>query len=140
MYIITSGSPGALHFMLQAHVLQLVDPSLRPYDTQILLVSSRLIWSFTKSLVNLFWDCIVLKSKAGSVPTYFSHLSFRGFVDVCSWFTCVLWSCCLKDQVLYITFGSTYVRLYHCVLGELFIFAIFICIVRTGYMLVLSGH
>ena len=106
-------------------------------------MSSRLIWSFTESLVNLFLDCIVLKSKAGCVTTYFSCLSFRGFVDICSWFICVLRSCCLNGQVLYITFGSTYVGLYHCVLGELVTIVIVICIVRKGYNLFslwLLGH
>ena len=98
-----------------------------------------MIQRFIETLVNSFWYCIVVKGMVGSVPTYSSLLSFRGFVDVCTWFSCVLRSCGLHGQVLYITFGHTYVVLYHCVLGELVTIIIVICIVRTGCRLVLSG-
>ena len=102
-------------------------------------VRSKLIRSFIESLVNLFWYCIVVYGKTGSVPTYSSLLSFRGFVDICIWFSCVLRSCGLNGQVLYITFGPTYVVLYRFILGELVTIVIVICIVRKGCRLVLSG-
>ena len=44
-----------------------------------------------------------------------------------------------QRQVLYITFGPTYVVLYRCILGELATIVIVICTVRTGCRLVLSG-
>ena len=132
-------SQGMLHFMLQAQVLQLVDLLSRStwHSSTFgdLQVDSKLYWV----LGNSFRYCIVDKGKARSVPTYSSLLFFRVFVDVCTWFSCVLRSCGLNDQVLYINFGPTYVVLYRYILGELVTIVIFICTVRTGCRWVLSG-
>ena len=54
-------------------------------------------------------------------------------------FSCAFRSRGLNGQVLYITFGPTYVVLYRCILGELATIVIVICTVRTGCRLVLSG-
>ena len=98
-----------------------------------------MIRSFIECLVNSFWYCIIVKGKAGSFPTYSSLVYFRGLVDVCTWFNCVLRSCGLNDQVLYVNFGPTYVVLYRCILSELVKIVIVICKVRAGCRLVVFG-
>ena len=63
-----------------------------------LQVDSDLYWVLGKFILVLDRS----NGKAGSVLIYSSILSFRGFVDVCTWFCCVLRSCGRNIQVLYI--------------------------------------